>query len=372
MRRWPTPLIALLSLGAARAATLALPAGEPREAWVGPLAEAGIHLAAPGQPSDWTVQVSGDRWVLRSGQTVTAVRAPRDAEARVDLALLLSSLDRPVAGLGWELVGPALPPPPKKVTPPVTPPVVSSPSPAPRPAPPPRATRPQIPVPPAPVVVELPPAPEPAPPPAPPPPAPVVVELPPAPVVVELPEPAPPELAPPEPDPAVHGWLEAGAMGLRRAELGPAVGPVVGAGLGRGAMRAGARAQILGEADLEALGEGRAVSATVGQAGLWWSPRPLGALGAGGALARRVYAQSGVDVEVELSPALWLEGRLEPQVGQGVRLCASVALARDLRETQLWVGEERWGELAAWSVSAGFSLLGATGDQLFAERPRSP
>jgi len=341
----------LLLAAPARAATVALPEGEPVEPWVEPLAQAGLRLVRPGEAADLAMSAEGGRWVLRSASAqATGLRPPVTEEQREDIALLLASLARPAEHLDWGIVGPARPPPQ-----------------APRPEAPTAKKRPVTPVRPR----------------------------------IERESPAPVEAAPRAPDPVsldplpallvpvampgprsvtsgitsatrdmTHPWAEAGALAQRRLDLSGSYGLSLGGGLARGPLRAGLRWQHPGEADLAALGEERRVTVDTGQLGLWFSPTPWVAVGAGGGLSRRVYSQEGEEVDRELIPALWLEGRLEPRLGPGLRLGLSLSAARDLRATELWVGDAPQGELSSWSLSGGLGLMWAPGDQDRAPRPR--
>ncbi len=362
-------LCALASLASPvlAAATVALPSGEAPAPWGPALRGSGLQLASSGE-ADLVLIASGDHWVVRTPDGLAAtVRAPRTPEERADLAVLLSSLVEPAEALDWDLVGSPRRPPPAPVRPPVR-----------SPAPPSGLATPSInhlkenEISKARIFELEQTDPSEA--------APAPSDLMPTLALSQIPLSFPEPLRPPRVADPLYLWLEAGAQVSARAELSPSGGSQVSVGLGRGAWRAGLRLYDEGEADLVALGEGRRVRGASGQAGLWWSPRVPVVLGTGGAVSRRVYSQGADDLQVVRTPSLWAETRAEPALGPGLRLAVGLRAAREIRLTELWVGQAQEGELGPWALSGALSLVGSRsigrgtsvgeGDQNSAMRPR--
>jgi len=294
----------------AHAGGLALPEGESRDDWAGPLALA--NLDGRGAVVVLSEDAAG-WWLTAPGAPRVPVPAPNDADAREAIAVLAASLLRRVD--------------PSLVLP------------APPPAPAPRRTRRPVPVP-------VPTAPQPQPQPQP-----VVIEG--EILVPELPDGAITLFDPAEPaePPTWQPWWDLGAGVAWRdgAKAGPAV--QIGGGAALGVGRIGARVDLVDRLELPITGPDRGFSSANLYGGLWLAPLGSATAGivAGASVRRGSHAGETVFVHTRALVGAELGGRIATSI---VELLPRVRITADLVRTTQVRDDVEVGTLAPIGLAA--------------------
>lgn len=364
----------LCLLGTAAAGTpVALPPGEPTDAWAQAFALAGLSAGAPGDGTGATIVAEGSSWRIRIRDQAgvaheVRIPVPTTQQAREDAAWLIASLARPERYQGdpapAALPRPSLPPAPPRATgeratpsktsPAATPPssqAIGAPSPQPAPSPP------------GPVVSADPTAPSPW----------IAPEATPAPAAEPATAPdavgaGPPTASPPPPPPPapVYAWVRLDA----RTGWRPATSPGVEIGGSGGAMwgpwEAGASVSGTTAASLLELDGDRGFDEwTLAALGGWAPPgriAPVVELAAG--LDVRRYLQDGEGIAEAAVPTVRATFGVSLDIQDTLAVLPALSAAVDARATDLQTPEGGTTLLSPWSFTAGVSV------QLASKNPR--